>query len=114
VKAQRRRGVEIEIDVMRKMEPPELRRAMHQDVPEVERVVHQHHRKRHFELARHRQLFEQPPPAALDNRNEGSDQRPLGDLQRNRAQSCEGKISYATPELRFNRPAQGPEALEPD
>ena len=43
MKARRRRHVEIEIDVVRPVAAPQQRHAVQQDVPPVERVVHERH-----------------------------------------------------------------------
>jgi hypothetical protein len=96
------------------VEPPQPGRAMHEHMPEIKRVVHQRHGERRFEPAGHRPLFEQPPPAPLDSRNERSDKGPLADLQRNCAQRRQRKISDAASELGFNGAAQRPAMLEPE
>src|SRR5207248_1273385 len=49
VEAERRRGVEVAIDVVDQVEAPEPGDAMGEHVPDVERVVHEHEGERHLE-----------------------------------------------------------------
>lgn len=52
MKADRRRSVEIEIDVVRRVKPPEPRNLVSQNVPEIERIVEQQHGRGGFKPKR--------------------------------------------------------------
>jgi len=80
MEAQRRRCREIAIDMVDEMEAPEPADAMREHVPEVERVVHEDHGERRFEPGRQRKLLQDAPAAALDDRRQGRDAGPLGQL----------------------------------
>ena len=59
------RRIEIEIDVMHRVEAPEEWRVMIQPVPEVQRVVEEQESKGDPQRARHRNLPQQSQPSPL-------------------------------------------------
>ena len=60
VEAHGGRRIEVQIDVVHGVEAPQRRNAVGEDVPHIERVVHEQHRGRHFQPYRQPQRFNRP------------------------------------------------------
>lgn len=113
VEAERGGGVEIEIDVMDKVESPEERHAMREDVPEVHGVVHQDERGDDFESARKRAKANQPDAAAFGKAREANRDGAFGELHGDGAHGGHGEIPDFAGDTRLDRAAQRTAALDP-
>jgi hypothetical protein len=80
VKAQRRRGVHVEVAVVHHMKAPKERHAMRPHVPEIERIVHQKNGKNRLDEGRKSKALDQPRPLPLHPARQRIDHRFLQEL----------------------------------
>ena len=112
MKADSRRRVQVEVDMMNRVESPEHRHAVRQDVPQVQRVVHEDNGGAHLEPEREPEPFHQPAPAPLDHRGGTHHDRCLRQIDGDRADGGNRQIAAGAPQPGLHRSPQRPSALE--
>ncbi len=104
-------GVEIQIDVMHRVEAPQQRRVMVHAVPEIQRVVEQQETEHDAHGARHRQQPQQSKPAALSQPLHRRHDRKLARRRRRAGEQADRQVPADALRPRLRLPPQRPPPL---
>src|SRR5438046_4824347 len=96
------------------MEAPEPGDAVGEDVPDIERVVHEDDGERHLERAGEGSPLEEPPPLRGHEPRERADRRPLGERDGRRAERDYREVARQALPLRLDRTPERLAPLEPE
>src|SRR5712692_6609313 len=102
MKAQRGRGVEIEIRMVNHVETPQERHPMRHYMPQIERVVHEDKYERDFGPLRQTQPGQQAPTPGIDKIGKRKDRKGSSDRKRNCRNPCNGEVSSLAPKFGFH------------
>jgi len=108
VEAERGRAVEIEVDVVDQVEPPQERHFVGQDVPEIDAVIHQQEGGGVTDPGRRRQPLREAETPPLDETGERLDQRRFDELYDGQRAGAEDDVADGALRLCLGRLAQAP------
>src|SRR6266536_3087104 len=113
MKPQRRRSIEVEINMMSYMKPPKKWNSMREVMPNVQRVIQQDYGEHNFQPPGQSQLFQQTPPVRVNELCEWKNHRPLNKQQRAGAHGGYCDIARTMRQLGLNFAAQRAAPLQP-
>jgi hypothetical protein len=114
VEAQSGRGIHVEIDVVRLVEPPQKRNLVDEDVPDVKRVVEQGDGHQDFQPRREPQPLERSPAPSLEQDGKRVRHGLFRDLDGGGTEACHSEVAGMAPSLLLDRMPQRTTSLQPE
>src|SRR6266511_2830504 len=112
MKSQCGRRIQIEVDVVHEMKPPQPRYSVYEHVPHVQRVIEQDDSERDVQRSRQFPRIEDSQPASLDETCKRLNDGPLQQIDRRRGQAGKHQVARHSTELRLVLMPERAPALE--